>query len=223
MTLSPQFGRRGRDAGEDRVSWPEGLAPEFGGGDPLSAFDRPFPFRITAAMASLAIPVTCLLGLDRTAIAAPLGLSFSLAMIAGLPLAAAYTPILGAFAGKPLRDANWATRLTVIGLAILIATFMMLEINVRFDRSAPASQAFPVLAKRISAGDGGGDFRVDVEMASPPGWPRELLGKDSSREYVWVFYSDYLRTVVGSSVIVLEIHPGALGLPWYRRHQYVLR
>jgi hypothetical protein len=223
MTFSSQFGRRGRNASTaPKNTSAQGGAPEAGGDDPLPAFDRPFPkYRLTAAMIlAIGAPALCLM--DNPGIAAPFGRAILVALIAGLPLSLPYALILSGFSGKPLRETGWVTWLVAAGYAMLIAGETMLEINVRCDRAAPQAQVFPVLAKRMTAGDSN-NYGVDVEMAAPRNWPETLVGKAPSREYVWLWYDDYYRVVAGSTVIVLDIHPGALGLPWYRRYQYALR
>jgi hypothetical protein len=208
MTLSAQFGGSARE-------------PLGDGDDPLSRFDRPFPGVRLAAAIFLSFAVLAL-SIEGTTIAAPLWRSVLLLAIAGLPLAAATTPIFGVFTGRPLSEAGWVAKLAIASYAGMIAALTMLQFNVHFDRAPPQAQAFPILAKRTAAGDGGGDYGVIVEMAARRVWPWKLSG-EPSREYVWVFSSDFYRIVPGSSVIVLDIHPGALGLPWYRRYRYELR
>ena len=138
-------------------------------------------------------------------------------LLAGLPLTPLFAFILSGILGKPLREASWVARLSVLGYGAIIDALAVVEINVHFDRTQPEVRTFVVTARRSS------DTRYFAEFIfeQPTAWPR-LYGPRAGWDRVFVGATECYRLTPGKSRVTIEIHRGALSLPWFHRRQYKL-
>ena len=130
----------------------------------------------------------------------------------------AYRPVAGFIASGSAPDA----KRVLLGLACCVLVGALVSVafvaNVTLDSSEAEQQPFVILYKDWSTHKNSRTYKAHI--AHP--FPSPLPFGFSDTESITIGKSDYDRVTEGSSKIVLTLHQGFLGMPWYEtRHSFI--
>jgi hypothetical protein len=94
----------------------------------------------------------------------------------------------------------------------------LLAVNYYADNGEPETYTIPVASKHISSSKGGRHYKLrfpsPVESALPFAY--------DTHEIVRTNRGDFDRVVPGQTTVTIEVHRGALGLPWFKHSRHYL-
>ena len=203
----------------------------------LALFGSLFLFIFTEPMRAWEImPLLFLLTAPLTYFLVRAGMQFLFAALPGRAVDAAGAPNLiqhgGGLAGllswyhtgiKRIPDPH--VRRNQSGIVILLTAAVsgllmtsLLAVNHYADHSAPETYTIPVADKHISSNKGTRHYKLrfpaPVESVLPFAY--------DTHEIVRTNRGDYDRVVPGQTTVTIEVHQGALGLPWFKHNRHYL-